>query len=329
MEVDSKLKSSLLYTGRSLINLGEFSEGIKEFERILDKDPNYVDAWISKGEALSIQGRFDEALNCFDRAIKVEPKRAEIFYNMGITYLRMEEFDKMEHSFQKALDIDPSSPEALITLGKISIQMLEFKDAINYLKESLEIDPNSVESWIHMAFAYLGLGEYESAIKCYESALEIDPTEAQAYTGIGLVYLETKSFKEAEEYLDKSMAIYLEQGDQFKVAETLINIGTVLLTNTDEKVSLEKNLSYFEKALEIYDKLGAKFATAGCYFSMALLFEKYDKLSKAQQYLEQAENQYHRYSPARNTKRDPFLLSINDIKNRIADKLNDRSPSNV
>ena len=54
----------------SLYNkLRRYDEAIKSYDRVIEINPNNVDAWNSKGLAFSNQGRYDEAIKSYDRVM--------------------------------------------------------------------------------------------------------------------------------------------------------------------------------------------------------------------------------------------------------------------
>ncbi|MFZ2536216.1 tetratricopeptide repeat protein, partial [Methanothrix sp.] len=56
--------------GIESINKGSSEEAINAYDRALDINPDYADAWSGKASALGIQGKHQEAIQAFDKAIE-------------------------------------------------------------------------------------------------------------------------------------------------------------------------------------------------------------------------------------------------------------------
>ena len=57
--------------------LGLFEESIKDFDEVIKLDPNYINAFIYKGESLNSLGRSKEALEEYKKALEVDPNNQD------------------------------------------------------------------------------------------------------------------------------------------------------------------------------------------------------------------------------------------------------------
>ena len=55
-----------------LIDLGKYDEAIQCYDKAIEIDANYADAWNNKGNALDNLGKYDEAIQCYDSAIEID-----------------------------------------------------------------------------------------------------------------------------------------------------------------------------------------------------------------------------------------------------------------
>jgi len=53
---------------------GDYAEGIKCFNKALELDPNYVDAWYGKGMALFDSGKYEECITSYEKALELEER---------------------------------------------------------------------------------------------------------------------------------------------------------------------------------------------------------------------------------------------------------------
>jgi len=103
--------------GVALGNLGKFDEAIVCFDRALEINPEYAEAWYNKGFALGNLGKFDEAIVCYDRALEINPEYAEAWNNKGVALDELGKFDEAIVCFDRALKINPGMQRHGTTKG--------------------------------------------------------------------------------------------------------------------------------------------------------------------------------------------------------------------
>ena len=54
--------------------MGKYDEAIQAYDRAIEINPQYTDAWYNKGETLRRQDKYDEAIQAYDKAIKINPQ---------------------------------------------------------------------------------------------------------------------------------------------------------------------------------------------------------------------------------------------------------------
>ncbi len=67
-------------------NLNRPEEGMKDFKKVLELQPNHLDAMINIGVACYKLQKFDEAIVQFDQVLKRDPKNAKAYYMKAISY---------------------------------------------------------------------------------------------------------------------------------------------------------------------------------------------------------------------------------------------------
>ena len=146
MGFHEKTIPELLETGNKLVERGQYAEAIQCYDRVLEIDPNYANAWNNKGLALDNLRRYNEAIACYDRALEIDPNHATTWSNKGNT---------------------------LHSLGRSA-------EAIACYDRALEIDPNHADAWNNKGTTLGFLGNHAEALTCFNQALEIDPNDLLA-----------------------------------------------------------------------------------------------------------------------------------------------------
>ena len=89
---------------------------IAQFERAVDRDPGYAEAWASLGQALNLKGQFlsipelsARGLECLRRAIAIDPARASAHYLLGSALMQARRYDEALDAVRESLRLDPES----------------------------------------------------------------------------------------------------------------------------------------------------------------------------------------------------------------------------
>lgn len=80
---------------------------IRCFDKALNLNPNYVEAWVRKGGTLLDIGEDYDALVCLNKAVKLSPKSFKARYNRGKCLLKLKYYDEAILDFQQAISIKP------------------------------------------------------------------------------------------------------------------------------------------------------------------------------------------------------------------------------
>ena len=153
-----------------LFNLGVYYQkqgntvkAIEEYGRVLDLDPDDIEAHNNLGVIYKEQNDLDKAEMHFTHVISLNPAMDEAHNNLGLIYYLKGNQRGAVSEFQKALELNPDNLMSQINMGLIyKLQGLELK-AIDTLEEVLLIEPFHSEAHYNLAILYEGLGHLERA----------------------------------------------------------------------------------------------------------------------------------------------------------------------
>lgn len=81
----------------------------------MPEEKNAPSELVAKGNLLTSAGRFDEAVSAFDKALEENPRYAEAWNNRGIALVNANMVNEALKSFEKAGTWIPSTPMPGIT----------------------------------------------------------------------------------------------------------------------------------------------------------------------------------------------------------------------
>jgi len=140
-EIKELEAGELVNKGASLGTLGKDQEAIVCYNKALELNPGYAEAWNNKGIVLGSLGKPQEAFACYDKALEINPKLANAWYNKGV---------------------------ALGGLGKP-------QDEIACYDKALEINPRDAEAWYYKGLALQKIGKLQAAIEAFEYYIRLTP----------------------------------------------------------------------------------------------------------------------------------------------------------
>lgn len=126
-----------------LLKLEDYPKAVAHFQRALDQDRNYAEAWNNLGFAYEKVGRYPDAVKAYKSAFSnpFYKGAGKAYYNLGRAYYRMRKFD----------------------------------DALDAYKETIKRFSDFYPPYYGMALCYNALGRYGDAASSLRKAIELDP----------------------------------------------------------------------------------------------------------------------------------------------------------
>lgn len=124
-----------------LLQLRNFTDAMKLFERIVELVPRDYEAWHDLAQASESCG---------------QPWHAVKFY-------------------RKAIEINDSYAYSLDNLGSLLCQLGHAEEGICYILEAVRIDANNPKTWHNLGVADANANNPEKAKVCFQKAIQLDP----------------------------------------------------------------------------------------------------------------------------------------------------------
>lgn len=148
-------------------------ETAKSFSCILAQNENDAGSWFKKGAALIELGNYSEAIAAYERVIDISPSNASAWNQKGVALALMGRYNESIDSFKKATEIDQMYAVSWYNKGKILTLMSKYEEAIQSYDEAIHIDPQEPGFWYEKGLALQALNRKEEAEIAFDKALEI------------------------------------------------------------------------------------------------------------------------------------------------------------
>ncbi len=159
--------------GVTFYNQREFLKAIQAYQKVIELDSTYVEAYNNLGIIYQETGDPDRAFAAHQKSIEINPRYDKGYNNLGIIlYLKGRNEEAIE-AFQKALTVNPNNIESHINLGVLFKKHGELNKAIESYQKALEINPLHRETHYNIALLYEQLENVELAIRHYQQFIKL------------------------------------------------------------------------------------------------------------------------------------------------------------
>jgi len=173
---DRTLTSDVLIhfnSGVSFYNQREFSKAIQAYQKVIELDPTYVEAYNNLGIIYQMIGDVERAFESYQKSTKINPRYEKGYNNLGILLLLKGRNEEALEAFQKALAVNSNNIESHINLGILLKKKGEWEKAIESYRRALAINPLHGETHYNIALLYEQLENLELAISHYQQFIQL------------------------------------------------------------------------------------------------------------------------------------------------------------
>lgn len=98
---------NIMTEARRALDMGDFKTSIKKLNELVQKYPEYAEAWNQRAIVLYVTEDFEGSLRDVNRAIALEPRHFGAYSGMGQCYIRLDQPEQALEAFEAALEIHP------------------------------------------------------------------------------------------------------------------------------------------------------------------------------------------------------------------------------
>jgi TolB-like protein/tetratricopeptide (TPR) repeat protein len=160
------------------------------FERAIDLDPNYADAYAA------LAGSYYEAVVS------------------GWSEFRAEDLQRAEALAQKALALDPATTRAYRMLSYINLFRKRYDLALAQIDRAFEYNPSDADNYAYRGVILVWAGRAAEALPWLEGALRIDRANGYAAAHLCMAYYFLRRYTEAVGACDRSLSQKLGRNTQ-------------------------------------------------------------------------------------------------------------------
>lgn len=157
----------------------EYEEAAASYDKALELQPNYYQAWYNRGLALSNLGRHEAAVVSFDKVLELQPDKRDAWNNRGIALSTLGKHEAAVASFDKTLELQSDYYQGWNNRGFLLSNLGRYKVALASFDKALELKPDYHLAWYNKARCYALQSSVDLAIDNLQQAIKLNPNKCR------------------------------------------------------------------------------------------------------------------------------------------------------
>src|SRR6266540_2224099 len=203
LALDPDLAEAHMSLALTLVADYDWQNGLKEFDRALERNPNLAFAYELQAWTVNGLGRFDEAIGKTRKAVELDPLNP--FFQMSLSFYQYwaGRYDDAIAQARKTLEMDPNSTISHVLLGLSFLKKGDTADAIAELQKTKAPDPGA---WYQgfLGYAYGISGDRAKAEQALHELEDLAKRQYVSPTAFATIYLGLGQKEKCLDWLEKA-----------------------------------------------------------------------------------------------------------------------------
>lgn len=220
--------------GLSFLSKDDCEKALPYFEKAVESDSQYAEAWAQSGFCNEKLGKHNEALEASKKAVSLRPS-AESYFNIGLASFYLKQYKEAADAYRQSIKLDPyNAADAHFALGLVYRDWGKPDDEIQAYKQTIRLRPDYVAAYERLGSRYLKSKKYPEAIEMFRQLSTLKPGDANAPNNMGEAYFELNKLNEAMESFRQSIRLKPDFGKAY------YNLGRTLMAMGNRDAALEQ-----------------------------------------------------------------------------------------
>jgi predicted TPR repeat methyltransferase len=160
---------------------GQLPKAERLYRRVLEAEPENVDALHFLGVLSHQIGRREAAVHLIGKAIALQPGYVDAINNLGNVLKEQGHLREAEASYRQVLAANPDHGDALNNLGVVLREREEYDEARKVLERAVSLQPDFADAHHNLGNVLRKQGLLDAAIASYRRAIALKPFDPAAY----------------------------------------------------------------------------------------------------------------------------------------------------
>lgn len=237
--------------GLSFLSKDDCEKALTYFEKAVESDSAYADAWAQAGFCNEKLGKHAEALEASKKAVTLRPS-AESYFNIGLASFYLKQYKEAAEAYRQSIKLDPyNSADGYYALGLVYREWGKADEEIQAYKQAIRARPDYTVAYERLGSRYLKSKKYNEAVEVFRQLTALKPGDAMAPNSLGEAYIELNRLNDAAESFRQSIRLKPDYGKAYyNLGKTLLAMGNrngaleqyTILTNIDPEWAEKLNV---------------------------------------------------------------------------------------
>jgi tetratricopeptide (TPR) repeat protein len=220
--------------GLSFLSKDDCEKALTYFEKAVESDSSYADAWAQSGFCNEKLGKHAEALEASKKAVNLRPS-AESYFNIGLASFYLKQYREAAEAYRASIKLDPyNAADAYYALGLVYRDWGKADDEVQAYKQAIKQRPDYTVAYERLGSRYLKSKKFNEALEVFRQLATLKPGDPFAPNSMGEAYLELNRLNEAVESFRQSIRLKPDFGRAY------FNLGKSLLAMGNRDAALEQ-----------------------------------------------------------------------------------------
>ena len=220
--------------GLSFLSKDDCEKALPYFEKAVESDSNYAEAWAQSGFCNEKLGKHAEALDASKRAVTLRPS-AESYFNIGLASFYLKQYKEASEAYRQSIKLDPyNAADAYYALGLVYRDWGKADDEVQAYKAAIRLRPDYTVAYERLGTRYLRSKKFTEAVEVFRQLATLKPGDYNAPNNMGEALLELNRLNDALESFRQSIRLKPDFGKAY------YNLGRCLLAMGNRDGALEQ-----------------------------------------------------------------------------------------
>lgn len=203
--LDATDPSLALFRAMAARNQGEYRDAEMHYWTFLSIDPEATEAYLFRGFARLEAGRNLDALSDFERVLQRWPNWTPVMINAAIACQKINNHPKAIEYLNRALQIEPNRVQPLVLRSRSRFVIKDIDGSKQDQLDAIRSTPTTANEWVMRGVERLQ-SDLEGAVSDFQQALAIEPSNFEALQNLAHVFSDRKpDLGLAQQYLSKAI----------------------------------------------------------------------------------------------------------------------------
>src|SRR5262245_62084218 len=220
--------------GLSFLSKDDCEKALPYFEKAVEADSNYAEAWAQSGFCNEKLGKHAEALDASKKAVNLRPS-SESYFNIGLASFYLKQYKEAAEGYRQSIKLDPyNGADAYYALGLVYRDWGKADEEIQAYKAAIRLRPDYTVAYERLGSRYLRSKKFNEAVEIFRQLAALKPGDANAPNNMGEAYLELNRFNDAVESFRQSIRLKPDFGKAY------YNLGRAFMALGNRDAALEQ-----------------------------------------------------------------------------------------